>query len=57
MQEFSGIDGHRFPFFPDTLNIWNNLPTDIRTFEDLDLYSTKIQEINLTSLRYNTRVA
>ena len=51
MREFSGIDGHRFSFFPDTLNIWYNLPTDIRTIEDLlDLYSTEIQEINLTSI-------
>ena len=57
MREFSGIDGHRFSFFPDTLNIWNNLPSNIRTCEDINLYSTKIQEINLTSLRYNTRVA
>ena len=54
-RDYSGIDGHRFSFFPDSTNIWNHLPLSIRTCEDMDLYSSQIQQLNLTSIRYDTR--
>ena len=54
-REYSGIDGHRFSFFPDSTNIWNHLPCSVRTCEDMDSYSTQIQQLNLTALRYDTR--
>ena len=52
---YSGIDGHRFSSFPDSLNIWNQLLCSVRTREDMDFYSTQIQQLNLTALRYDTR--
>ena len=51
-REFSSIDGHRFSFFPDSVNIWSHLPRSVRTFEDMDSYSTQIQHLKLTAIRH-----
>ena len=50
-REFSGIDAHRFSFFPDSANIWITYRTLLHlmtaAYEDMDIYSTQIQQLNL----------
>ena len=32
---FSDIDAHLFSFFPDCINLWNSLPAEVKTCEDI----------------------
>ena len=49
----SAVDSHRFSFFPSTINLWNHLPATIKSSEDIDTFSNSINNINLTSIKYN----
>ena len=54
-REFSSIDAHRFSFFPDSSNLWNHLPTDVRTSEDITTFASSLDGLNLTAIRYDMR--
>ena len=55
-REHSFVDGHRFSFFPDSQNLWNHLPTEVRTSDDIKSFSLGLDRINLTNLRYDNRI-
>ena len=55
-REFSDIDGHRFSFFPDTTHIWNHLSKEERLSEDIDNFTSYLNTVDLTTLRYDIRV-
>ena len=50
-RDFSPVDAHRFSFYPSTTNLWNHLPTDAKCCEDINLFTTELQKINLTALK------
>ena len=53
---FSPIDGHRFSFFPDCQNLWNRLPSEVRTSVDLPYFTSSLEKINLTNIRSSMSV-
>ena len=48
---FSDIDAHLFSFFPDCINLWNNLPAEVRTCEDIKSYASSLEKINISKIR------
>ena len=53
---YSPIDSHRFSFYPDSQNLWNHLPTEVRTSEDLKHYTSSLEKIDLIRLRRSMAV-
>ena len=47
---FSKIDAHIHSFYPQSSALWNRLPPDLRTSEDLDIFSKGIKNIDLMAL-------
>ena len=47
---FSKIDAHIHSFYPQSSALWNRLPPELRTSEDLDTFSKSIKNINLMAL-------
>ena len=47
---FSKIDAHIHSFYPQSSALWNRLPPDLRTSEDLDIFSKGIKKIDLMAL-------
>ena len=37
-RSFSDVNGYLFSFFPDSTNLWNCLPAEVRTCEDINSY-------------------
>ena len=54
-KEFSNVDGHIYSFYPSTTRLWNNLPPDLRNCDNYDLFTNKIQSVNLCDLRRNLK--
>ena len=48
---FSNVDSHRFSFFPHTTQIWNKLPLEVRLETNIDIFTSKINNIDLVSLK------
>ena len=54
-RSFSDVNGYLFSFFPDSTNLWNCLPAEVRTCEDINSYKSSLEEINLTKIRYTLK--
>ena len=54
-REFSGIKSNINSFFPSTIRLWNNLPSDIKSCDEIDSFVDKLRDINLSELRANLR--
>ena len=52
-KEFSKIDSYIYSFYPRTALLWNHLPTDIRTSNDIGFFKKQISNINLTCIKEN----
>ena len=50
-KEFSKIDAHIHSFFPQATAVWNNLPLQVRTSEDLSFFKNEIKNIDLMSIK------
>ena len=50
-KEFSKIDAHIHSFFPQSTAVWNNLPLQVRTSEDLSFFKNEIKNIDLMSIK------
>ena len=50
-KEFSKIDAHIYSFFPQSTAVWNNLPLQVRTSEDLSFFKNEIKNIDLMSIK------
>ena len=50
-REFSKIDGHIYSFYPHTSLIWNNIPSEIRTCDNIEQFSSSICKLDLTSIK------
>ena len=50
-RHFSDIDAHIFSFFPDSVNMWNCLPAEVKTCTDIKSYTSSLEKINLTKIR------
>ena len=48
---YSGIDSHRFSFYPHTSNLWNKLPLNVRLETNIDLFKSEVNKIDLVSLK------
>ena len=48
-KEFSKIHS----FYPRTALLWNHIPTEIRTCDDIETFKTKISTLNLTHIKEN----
>ena len=47
---FSKIDAHIYSFFPQATALWNSLPLELRSTEDLDTFSSGVKKIDLMAL-------
>ena len=60
-REFSKIDGHIYSFYPHTSLIWNHIPSEIRTCDKIEHFSSSICKLNLTEIKekidFNRNVA
>ena len=54
-REFSSINSNIHSFFPSTIRLWNNLPSDIRLCDEIDTFINKLKNVNLTEIRANFR--
>ena len=52
-KEFSKIDSHIYSFYPRTSLLWNHLPTDVRTCDDIEIFKSKIYSMDLTYIKEN----
>ena len=43
---------HKYSFFPTAITLWNSLPSDISSKEDLDDFKAGVNSINLPSARF-----
>ena len=50
-REFSKIDSHLYSFYPRTSLLWNQLPSEVRTCEDIDRFTTMVNSLDLTDLK------
>ena len=48
---FSDIDAHLFSFFQDCVNLWNNLPAEVRTCEDIKSYASSLEKIIISKIK------
>ena len=48
---FSPVNGHFHSFFHQTPQLWNNLPSDLRSCDNFDVFSTRIKSINLVQMK------
>ena len=51
-RQFSKIDAHIYSFYPQATALWNRLPTELRSSDDLETFSKGIQKIDLMALNY-----
>ena len=56
-QEFSSINGYIYSFYPRTSLLWNKLPSEVRTCENIDNFNSSIHSMNLTSLKKKLTVS
>ena len=49
---FSGIDSHKFSFYPHTTDLWNKLPLEVRLEQNIDIFTSKVKNIDLVPLKY-----
>ena len=55
-RNYSPVNGHFYSFFPQTTQLWNHLPLDTRSCEDIDIFVSKIKDLNLVNVRSNLHV-
>ena len=48
---FSNVDSHIFSFYPHTSNLWNHLPPEVRLENNIEIFTTKVKNIDLLSLK------
>ena len=48
---YSGIDSHRYSFYPHTTNLWNKLPLNVRLETNIDIFKSEVNKIDLVSLK------
>ena len=52
-QKYSpNIDSHRYSFFPHTTDLWNKLPLEVRLEQNIEIFTSKVKNIDLASLKY-----
>ena len=52
-KEFSNVEAHRSSFYPSTTRLWNKLPVELKTCDNMDFFTNKIKNINISELRHN----
>ena len=50
-REFSPVDGHIYSFFPSVTRLWNQLPTEVKSCNDVDSSKININNIDIASLK------
>ena len=45
-REFSKIDSYTFSFYPRTSQIWNNLPSELKSCRNIDKFSAAVSTID-----------
>ena len=50
-REFSPVDGHIYSFFPSVTRLWNQLPTEVKSCNDVDSFKININNIDIASLK------
>ena len=48
---FSNIDAHFNSFYPQATHLWNQLPSDVKECQDINIFSSKVNNINLMALK------
>ena len=48
---FSPVDGQFYSFFPQTTQLWNRLPLDTRTCDDIKVFSSDIKKSDLCNIK------
>ena len=47
----SKIDSHFYSFYPQATYIWNLLPLEIRQCQDINIFTSKVNNIDLMALK------
>ena len=47
----SKIDSHFYSFYPQATHIWNFLPSEIRQCQDINIFTSKVNNIDLMALK------
>ena len=50
-KEFSDINSHIFSFYPHTSQLWNHVPADVRTCDNLETFKSQINSMDLTYIK------
>ena len=50
-RHFSNVDSHIFSFYPHVTNLWNQLPSDLKTSQDIDYFKSKVCNIDLITMK------
>ena len=53
---FSHVNGHIFSFYPQTTQLWNRLPPEVKSSDDIDFFNKGIKSLNLTSIQQKMSV-
>ena len=54
-RNFSKVDSHIF-FYPHTTHLWNHLPLEVRLERDIEVFTSKVNEIDLLSIKQKMSV-
>ena len=46
----SNVDSHLYPFFPNTIRLWNTLPDRIKVLDDTDQFKIALQSTTLRKI-------
>ena len=52
-KEFSDINSHIFSFYPHTSQLWNHVPSEVRTCKNIETFKSHINTMDLTYIKKN----
>ena len=47
----SKIDSHFYSFYPQATHIWNLLPLELKQCQDINIFTSKVNNIDLMALK------